>query len=560
MGGISISDPSDRFEQAAEKSASRIVTAQAISPTGLGKPVPKRIVPIGSHTPQTVVVQRVPFPPLPENFETLGEGQHAVFEQYLIALLVKLRDELNKHNYILGKPDEPEHTKYKNSMDTIKIQKDKIDVMIGEVELFIYWHVELKKGIGPKDQKQLRSLIVDVNKLKELKDLAPSAPSSQNKDESLTKGEEAQLKIMLNAARDRIIQSLKQEEKLSLAFGKDSEATAKDNFQKIIYHLEFWKKQPQTRVRIKRSMGEYAALNHGFGGGSILWLGVNFFNKEDMEKNVGILIHEASHGSVGTKDHAYIGDPHFHVLQTIPSNLALDNADHYKYAVALAFGEAIGPEQSTEGVSNEEHMLGAARTLAFYKSRKIVEFAIWMHDHYMRMHDPATKGLGTLEPETIFLHADLLSLTEVKLPQLWPTLAVHASTLLKVFNSCLSYFKSNLKFTLSHISNNNFEMTINIPIDVQLDNTITDASLDEISNAMLKALVRKTFELPEPIASKLIDVGEQLLNHRFEIGREQNIYHIDENDINLHSRLKAGNTRSRSASKESISTGKYRFL
>src|SRR5262249_16349890 len=90
--GISISDPNDQFEQAAEKAARRIATGQTISPTGAVSPPPRRSAPTGSPTPQTVVVQRFEIAALPQDFDKLGDKQQqlGVFRQYLIALRMTL--------------------------------------------------------------------------------------------------------------------------------------------------------------------------------------------------------------------------------------------------------------------------------------------------------------------------------------------------------------------------------------------------------------------------------------------------------------------------------------
>lgn len=516
-GSISISDPSDQFEQAAEKAARRIIAVQTVSPTRLGKPVPKRSVPTSSHTLQTVVVQRVPFPPLPAEFETLGDRQHAVFRQYLIAL--------------------------KDTLLNVKYQDEEMRKrIVTDVEQLIVKYEDPAKVITSEDQSLLRFLIDVVNKLK-------NAPSSrEGKLESptstlppsLTSKERIALNDMLQRAQKNIEVALNNVKALESAFGASQEtiSRAKDNFQKIIKHLTFWSEEPEPRglfslwsekpkprVQIHRSDVRFAALNHGDRGQSVLQLGKNFFAPQDFESNVGTLIHEASHGSVGTKDHAYREAPYFFMLKNVPPNLALENADHYEYAVALAMGQEKEPGESTEGGSIEEQKLKAACTLAFYKAQKTWEFAMWMHDYYSKT------GPGQVEPETRKLHAGLLGLQEHAENPVWtPIFAAQAGVLLNVYNSCKDYFKSESKLTFTSLDNKNFVMKRLNPIKVVLPADISDVSLDEISKAMLKALVQIALGLPERPEWSVIDVGEQLLKHRFERGEKVPGYYIGESD------------------------------
>jgi hypothetical protein len=158
----------------------------------------------------------------------------------------------------------------------------------------------------------------------------------------------------------------------------ETDTKARKNFDNIKAQLLRWKNSRATRVRINRTPGAYFVAYALVGNDdSTLMLGAQFF-QESPVKTAGTLIHEASHGCLGTTDVAYDDAPYFVLLR---DQVALGNADNYRYAAELGAGRqplAAAVQAPRTPLQEYEQAL----SLCAYKAAKVAPVVVYLYDKY----------------------------------------------------------------------------------------------------------------------------------------------------------------------------------
>ena len=153
-------------------------------------------------------------------------------------------------------------------------------------------------------------------------------------------------------------------------FGVAQKGDAATRFETIGTLIDNWNKSVgkpgnEDRVRFNKSTAHYSADREGRNDDARLMLGPTAFSVP-REALIGTLVHEGSHGALGTADLAYIGSAVFDKLTG--TVLSLRNADHFKLAldVAAARSPAPTPRVAVHGavVSIEDSLQQGAQLCA----------------------------------------------------------------------------------------------------------------------------------------------------------------------------------------------------
>ncbi len=325
------------------------------------------------------------------------------------------------------------------------------------------------------EQSVMKAIIERVN------NLAPGTASQPTQAEALKLDEEDKFDTLADTAAERIDAATNDKPALEATFtGKNlqnekdlSTNKAKTNYSAIKDHILKWKNEKAAKVRINRANANYGAYNTGTGDASKLMLSNKTFT--DPAKDVaGTVIHEASHGSIQTKDHAYMNAPYF---LRLPDEHRLDNADHYKYAPQVAKKESDPAAIGLQGGGDPPLIkdFKQAKDLAFYKANKIWTYLMWMKDTY--------GGKKYLDQNTLDKHSEWLGLQDR------PSKAIHKENV-QLLIDMYSYLKSYIAMemeVLPGVENGAVKMKPgNGGREIEIK-ALVGKSVDQMSGAILDA-------------------------------------------------------------------------
>jgi hypothetical protein len=190
---------------------------------------------------------------------------------------------------------------------------------------------ELLDSTQTPSHGDIKTLIAAARALGTVQDVVP--PDKKK----LTSTQLALVDVAIIAAKERVATTIGSEDALCKAFagGHENAAivqSAIENYAMILKHIALWRSH--RRIRYDETATSFGASNQGLEEDSLLTLGSTAFSREFPLPDV--LVHEASHGCLGTMDIAYGAAPFFFELT---GNAALANATHYEYAIALAHDE-----------------------------------------------------------------------------------------------------------------------------------------------------------------------------------------------------------------------------
>jgi len=233
-------------------------------------------------------------------------------------------------------------------------------------------------------QARVQRLIDDVPQA-EVRDVVPAPLVAAARKEPLTSGELQTFKDRIDLAKLLVDTLLASPEAIAHAFGTGpgTDAQARANLNKITAHLTHWLTQQGTMVSINRSANAgYVAFNLNRDAKSTLTLADGFFTGTALDR-AGTLIHEASHGCAETVDLSPIESPYFRRLR---DELALENADNYKYAVErakeLADGKPLMEPATVQGAGTAIQRFEQALDLCFYKCDKVWHVLMYLFVSY----------------------------------------------------------------------------------------------------------------------------------------------------------------------------------
>lgn len=227
----------------------------------------------------------------------------------------------------------------------------------------------------------------------------PSAKATTpTREETLSPEEIVVLKGLLSEAAQLADHLSRDLSVLAEVFGNSAAAAAK-NFGLIKVHLESWRADPQTRATIDRTSTGFGAFNVGVDDKSKLTLTPRFATDERASV-LRTLIHEASHGKVGTKDLAYLSAPYF---LKVTDSLALNNADHYAYAALRHGGSPALLPVAEAAVPTVEQAFQRATNVCVFRCQRVWPVMKYLIDKY--------EGLQrSVQPDTFDANEDAMGL------------------------------------------------------------------------------------------------------------------------------------------------------
>lgn len=438
------------------------------------------------------LLQRVKTPNLPPAIPPAE--QPAAYRNYLILLQTQLK------MTAVAVADEPAKT----------VALAEVGTMIGQVR------VGAAASINRAD---LEALIGRVNAL------TPAAPSGGGSVlERLKPAEVIQFNGLIDGAKALIDAALGADAILDETFGPGGwlswtkpRDTAKANLGLIKGHLDGWKTNQATKVEISRSDVGYGAYNQGKGAGATLTVGQDFLTAGDAVERAATLVHEASHGALGTKDHGYMGAPYFFDLK---DSLALDNADHYKYAMLRANGRINAPAAASGSASDPDiDRFQRAKGLSYFTSNKIWTFLMWMLETY--------SGKNFVRPEALQQHAASMGFpATVTGPGDYRQLRkAHVQAMAELYTACKGYLVGDMNLTKTGTS---ITMTPKgggaraIKVD-----DVAGKSVAEMSKKIMQALAAP-MGLPTAPEWDLTTIGDAFFKHLFEANDPR--YQVGDND------------------------------
>ena len=219
--------------------------------------------------------------------------------------------------------------------------------------------------------------------ISQVRSLIPAAPpTAPEKPERLDQGEIPEFPRRMGRAHELVDDIPKSPTAIADAFGRGAatDAIVRANLDRIKVHLRTWVTEQSTRVWVNRSPNAgYVAFNLDYQDNSKLMVAADFF-AQSVDSTAGTLIHEATHGCLRTTDLAYMDSPYFLRLR---DELALTNADNYKYAAELAahlrqpMKIAEVPAQRTSIQTFEQALI-----LCHYQCSKVTPALKYLHQHY----------------------------------------------------------------------------------------------------------------------------------------------------------------------------------
>lgn len=458
------------------------------------KPVQKTFntPPISACSPSIPVIQRVETPDLPDLKDVKSGDEPDLYRNYLITLQAQL--------------------KFTNIATTDKPKAD-----------------QAQQEITTMMQDPSKVVRTDLEKLiQDVKALTPAAVSNQALNlGKLSKSQEISVDDTIKAAHTFIDKTVEAVDALTATFcstpppklswnpstwfDPPSLKSAKQNFGVIKNHLTGWKGNKNTRVLIAQNKDPgFTAYNAGQGSSSALVLSQEFL-AEDPLKCSATIAHEASHGSLGTKDHGYMGAPYFFKLK---DELALDNADHYAYALLLANDPSYKSSTASGGTtaaSKEINEFQQAKALSYFKANQTWLFLMWTKDTY----DDPNKNYVT--PEALIEHAKLMGLKVSSNPtKAWdeyrPIRVANVQLLIELYQAIKQYLVKDADAT--DLGGNAIKMT---PKDKSKEITVPNVvgkPIEEQSQQILRALA-EPLGLPSAKEWDVTEVGEGLFKHIF---------------------------------------------
>jgi hypothetical protein len=257
---------------------------------------------------------------------------------------------------------------------------------------------EMERLLGLDD----RTLAAQENAVVTLvRDAPPAAPSPYAAPDvaTLDGTQKQSLDDVVRTARREVSDAAGNDVALESVFGAAQKADAAAKFRAIAHLLDDWSRSvgkpgPDDRVRINRSTSHYSADCEGRGDPATakLMLGSEAF-ATPVPALVGTLVHEGSHGALGTSDLAYIGSAVFAKLTG--TALSTSNADHFKLALDVAAGRAAAPQADGGGrgavMSVEESLQQGAQLCAYkcHKVKRLMDWTIPLYQEGRNRHDPA---------------------------------------------------------------------------------------------------------------------------------------------------------------------------
>lgn len=234
-----------------------------------------------------------------------------------------------------------------------------------------------------------------------------AAPATRRPGPRPLKGKEGKLfKAAVELAQERLARTATDDDALSAAFSRGERAPAtleraKRVFERIAKHLKHWQSHSSSGffgassvlVFHDEAAVSYAAANRGSGETSQVILGSSAFDAQFKTRLADTLVHEASHGIGATVDHCYRDAPFF---ARVEDDIALTNATHYEYAIALAHDE---DSAQRDDLSDGMLRVVEAIDLAWYLANKIQTFLMWTQQHYLERRpdwSPVTAHHGAL--------------------------------------------------------------------------------------------------------------------------------------------------------------------
>lgn len=379
----------------------------------------------------------------------------------------------------------------------------------------------------PLNRAEVEKLIGKVN------NATPNATSSTpEKPERLNSQEEKDFDVKMNMACTKLDATVTHKDAVETTFqGKEtsSKQDAINGYTSIRSHLKQWQKDVKTHVQINRAdKAGYSAFNLGSGANSKLMLSDDFFKEDDLSL-AGTLIHEASHGILGTTDLAYMSAPYFSKLK---DSLALKNADHYAHAVHVAEGK--GSTVTVSGAKTEFlQKFQQALSLCFYRCSKVWYILMLLNDRYGGTNRNVSKDTKKSHEQLMQLGGETDDNYKGKLADICKERTVMFK---EVMNLMKGYTNTPKTFTETP---NSIKM---LPLDKQWPEIeIPAQSTDSIETLSKQIFVHtlKDFKFSDAQANDMYNWEEGLFADMIKDQDNKNKYNISKEDEELHNLLKA---------------------
>lgn len=413
---------------------------------------------------------------------------------------------------------------YKNYLLTLKWQM----VTNGQKGHKLMGYLDKMLGdIASTKPEEIQTMIQEVNKL------TPKAKDvPAEKKEPLDSKEEPVFMKIMDDTKEGIEFTRQHKDAIPQTFGDASKQKAIDNYAEIASHLTGWQKDSKTRVSVNRAANAgYKAYNLGLDekDKATLTLGATFFSGDPLDTQA-TLVHEASHGRLGTTDIAYRDASYF---SKITGGMALKNADHYAHALVLAKTGNVGVQAGKTPSSDLVKVFQQGMSLCFYKLVKIWPILKWLTDKYQGQ----TRGI---QPDTLETHESQMELggKTSKLDVFKPIAAERTSMLREVTEYVRNYIQTPSTF---HEHKDGTSITVK-PINTSWPEvefpTGPGTSAESLTKTIFVTLFEKDSTFSRAQSEALFNWSETLFNNAVQDDLHRKTYHISEEDMELYNILK----------------------